>query len=133
MPAASTGHPLRQAVCLQTGFGSALRSIATKQGAKNMQLQGRTAIVTGAAQGIGAAVARAFADSGARVCAVDLTLERVEALADRLRAGGAEAIGIGCDVSRRDQVDAMVAATPQHFGRGAILINNAGITRPDRK
>jgi 3-oxoacyl-[acyl-carrier protein] reductase len=95
-----------------------------------MQLAGRTAIVTGAAQGIGAAVARAFADSGARVCVVDLTLERAEALADRLRAGGAEAIGIGCDVSRRDQVDAMVTATYQHFGRVDILINNAGITRP---
>jgi 3-oxoacyl-[acyl-carrier protein] reductase len=95
-----------------------------------MQLAGRTAIVTGAAQGIGAAVARAFADSGARVCVVDLNLERAEALADTLRAVGAEAIGIGCDVSRRDQVDAMVAATHQHFGRVDILINNAGITRP---
>ena len=95
-----------------------------------MQLNGRTAIVTGAAQGIGAAVAAAFAESGARVCAVDLTLERAETLADKLRAGGAEAIGIGCDVSRRDQVDAMVAATHQLFGRVDILINNAGITRP---
>jgi 3-oxoacyl-[acyl-carrier protein] reductase len=95
-----------------------------------MQLNGRTAIVTGAAQGIGAAVAAAFAESGARVCAVDLTLERVEMLADKLRAGGAEAIGMSCDVSRRDQVDAMVAAAHRHFGRVDILINNAGITRP---
>jgi 3-oxoacyl-[acyl-carrier protein] reductase len=95
-----------------------------------MQLNGRTAIVTGAAQGIGAAVAAAFAESGARVCAVDLNLERAETLADTLRAGGAEAIAMGCDVSRRDQVDAMVAATHREFGRVDILVNNAGITRP---
>lgn len=95
-----------------------------------MQLAGRSAIVTGAAQGIGAAVARAFTASGARVCAVDLASERVEALAEKLRADGVEAMGIGCDVSRRDQVDAMVAATHQRFGRIDILVNNAGITRP---
>jgi 3-oxoacyl-[acyl-carrier protein] reductase len=96
----------------------------------NVPLTGKVAIVTGAAQGIGAAVASAFAASGARVCAVDLTLERADALAATLRGSGADAIGVGCDVSRRDQVDAMVDAAQRHFGGVDILVNNAGITRP---
>jgi 3-oxoacyl-[acyl-carrier protein] reductase len=64
------------------------------------------------------------------VCVADLTEDRAEALASTLRAGGAEAIGIGCDVSRRNQVDAMVASTHAHFARVDILVNNAGIIRP---
>jgi 3-oxoacyl-[acyl-carrier protein] reductase len=95
-----------------------------------MQLAGRIAIVTGAAQGIGAAVARAFAHEGARVCVADLALERVEALAAELVAKGGEAIAVRCDVSSRDQVGATAAATRKRFGRIDILVNNAGITRP---
>jgi 3-oxoacyl-[acyl-carrier protein] reductase len=95
-----------------------------------MQLAGRTAIVTGAAQGIGAAVAAALAREGAHLCVADLAGDRVETLAATLRASGAEALGAACDVSRRDQVDAMVAAARQRFGRVDILVNNAGIVRP---
>ncbi|MBU6484777.1 MAG: 3-oxoacyl-ACP reductase FabG [Betaproteobacteria bacterium] len=95
-----------------------------------MQLRGRSAIVTGAAQGIGAAVARAFVREGACVAIADLEQARAQALASALRNDGAEAIGIGCDVARRDQVAAMVAAANERFGHVDILVNNAGITRP---
>jgi len=95
-----------------------------------MQLQGKSAIVTGAAQGIGAAVARAFAVAGARVCVADVALDRAETLAGELRAGGADALAVGCDVSSRDQVDAMANSARKCFGRVDILVNNAGIVRP---
>jgi len=95
-----------------------------------MQLEGKIAIVTGAAQGIGAAIARAFVREGARVSVVDLAQDRVEAVAADLRAKGGDAIGLACDVAQRAAVDAMVTATLARYGRIDILVNNAGIIRP---
>jgi 3-oxoacyl-[acyl-carrier protein] reductase len=95
-----------------------------------MQLAGKVALVTGAAQGIGEAVVRAFAAEGARVCIADIAADPAQALARALLETGAEAIGSRCDVSLRADVDAMVAATVDRFGRLDILVNNAGIVRP---
>jgi len=95
-----------------------------------VQLKDKVAIVTGAAQGIGAAVARAFAREGARVAIVDVASERAETVAAEVCAIGPGALGIGCNVAIRGDVDAMVAAVVARFGRVDILVNNAGITRP---
>ncbi len=94
-----------------------------------MQLKDRVAVVTGAAQGIGAAVARAYAREGARVALVDMHGDAARRVAGEIEAGGGEAIGLGCDVTDRAQVDAMAAAVDAAWGRVDVLVNNAGITR----
>ena len=95
-----------------------------------MQLKDKVAIVTGAAQGIGAAVARGFAREGAKVAVVDLAAERAEEVVAQLRTQEHDAIGIGCNVAKRAEVDTMVAALHARFGGVDILVNNAGIIRP---
>lgn len=92
-----------------------------------MQLNGKTAFVTGAASGLGRAIAARYLAAGAKVAIVDLRQEAAEATAAELTRNGGEAIGVGCDVSDEAQVDAAVAKTVAAFGTVDILVSNAGI------
>lgn len=91
-------------------------------------LEGRVAIVTGGAIGLGANMCIALAEAGASVVVASRKLERCEQTAENLRQMGAKALALKCDVSQPDDVDSMMEATLKHFGRLDILINNAGIT-----
>jgi 3-oxoacyl-[acyl-carrier protein] reductase len=92
-----------------------------------MRLKDKIAIITGAAQGIGMATARKFLDEGARVAVADVRAAAIDAAVRRLSAHG-EVAGFTVDVTRRDQVDAMVEGVRMRFGRIDVLVNNAGIT-----
>ena len=91
-------------------------------------LAGRTAVVTGGAQGLGYAIAEVFIAEGARVVLGDLDLDRTRAAAEAL--GGADvARAVRCDVTSAADVEALVAAAVADFGRLDVMVNNAGITR----
>ena len=94
-----------------------------------MQLKDRVAIVTGAGQGIGASVAKAYAREGSRVAVVDMNLDAASAVVQAIEAEAGQAIAVRCDVAEREQVQAMVGQVTATWGRADILVNNAGITR----
>jgi NAD(P)-dependent dehydrogenase (short-subunit alcohol dehydrogenase family) len=89
------------------------------------RLSGTAAIVTGAAQGIGATYAKALAAEGARVSLCDI--DAPDAVVQEIRAAGGEAIGRVCDVIDPHSVAALVAATEQAFGGVQVLVNNAAL------
>ncbi|MBO9627447.1 MAG: 3-oxoacyl-ACP reductase FabG [Microbacterium sp.] len=91
-------------------------------------LAGRTAIVTGGAQGIGFAIARAFAREGARVVIGDLSVEGGRAAAEAL-GGESVAIAVPCDVASASEVGRLIEVATGRFGRLDVMVNNAGITR----
>ena len=87
----------------------------------------RVAVITGGGGGIGAAMAEAFAARGARLVLADLHLDAAEAVAERLRARGAEAIAVRTDVTDRDSVRALAEETVGRLGAVHIVCNNAGV------
>lgn len=90
-----------------------------------MRLQGKTAIVTGAAKGIGRAIAELFAKESAQVVICDVDVPSGERVASLIKSQGGEAIFVHCDVSQEDQVENLTQATVDHYGRLDILVNNA--------
>ena len=92
-----------------------------------MSLKGRSALVTGAAQGIGLACAERLAHDGCQVMLSDVNAEKGAAAVAAIKAAGGMAAFIRCDVSRKPDVDALIAATVKEFGGIDILVNNAGI------
>ena len=92
-----------------------------------ISLAGKTAVVTGAGRGIGAACARALAGAGARVVLGARTSASVERVAADLRAIGHEAAATVCDVTDPASVDALARFSAERFGEANILVNNAGL------
>src|SRR5579863_10140387 len=90
-------------------------------------LEGRVAVVTGAASGIGLGLARRFAQEGMRVVLADIEDEPLEAAVEELRGGGAAAIGVATDVSDGAAVEALAQATIDRFGAVHVVCNNAGV------
>jgi NAD(P)-dependent dehydrogenase (short-subunit alcohol dehydrogenase family) len=91
---------------------------------------GQVALVTGGSSGMGLATAQAFAEAGAAVVLADVNESALGAAAEALTATGHDALGVVCDVSQEDQVEAMLNQAVATFGRLDMAFNNAGIQAP---
>ena len=92
-----------------------------------MEVRGRVAVVTGAASGMGLAMADTFATAGMKVVLADIEEGALDAAVERVAATGAEAVGVRTDVSKLDQIEALAQATLDRFGAVHVLCNNAGV------
>ena len=95
--------------------------------ARDFSVKDRIVIVTGAGQGIGRELVRQFAAAGSVAVVADLNVQNAETVAAEIKAAGGKALPLAVDVSKKESVDAMVAATLAEFGRVDVLINNASI------
>ena len=98
--------------------------------AETQSLSGQVAVVTGSGRGIGRAIARAYAAAGAHVVVTARSQEQIDAVRDEIIADGGTAISVCCDVTNREDVSGLIAATIESFGRLDIVVANAGATSP---
>lgn len=107
------------------------RVILVTQAAKEapVKLEGKVAIVTGAGRGIGLAIARLYAQEGAKVVLAARSRAPLEAAANELASLGGEAIAVPTDVSKKEDAQRLVRAAQARFGHVDILVNNAGVAR----
>lgn len=94
-----------------------------------MRLQDKVAIVTGAGQGIGKAIAVRFAQEGAKVVVADMNEATAKEVVDEITSNGGQALAVQVNVTQIDSVDALIKATLDWGGRLDVLVNNAGITK----
>jgi NAD(P)-dependent dehydrogenase (short-subunit alcohol dehydrogenase family) len=92
-----------------------------------MQVEGRVAVVTGAASGIGLGMARAFTGAGMKVVLADIEQAPLDEAVSELSSAGHEVMALRTDVSELPQIEALAAATMDHFGAVHVLCNNAGV------
>lgn len=97
-----------------------------------MRLKGKIAIVTGAGDGIGEAIAKAYGAEGAVVIGCARTIEKVERVINDIKAAGGEGVAVRADVSKKEDVDNLFNFVKEKYGRIDILANNAGITADSR-
>lgn len=96
----------------------------------DMMLENKVCVITGAAQGIGFACAKRFVAEGAKVMLSDIEVEKGKAAAESLAGGPGEADFISCDVAKKAEVDALVAAAVEKWGRLDVMVANAAVVHP---
>ena len=90
-----------------------------------MRSEGKTAIITGAANGIGAEISRLYAQEGAKVVLADLALEKAQEVADAIvKESGSEAIAVKCNVASKEEVQNVVDICVEKFGKVDIIVDN---------
>ena len=94
-----------------------------------MELQGKSAVVTGAGRGIGRAIALQLADAGARVAAADIDADNADDTSAAIQESGGESLSIHADVGDLAAIDRMILEARDAFGRIDVIVNNAGVTR----